>query len=125
MATALQAGAGALLVGFPAWEGPAGPFLRVLPPLVGGMLYARWSAGRDRFSRLVGGALAGGGSTLAGVLLILPFGGARPGAEVVLVSASAAGVAAGLIGAALGKGRGSGEESPADTPGLPDGGGPG
>lgn len=102
MASALQAGVGGLLAAQPVWESSVGPFLRLLPPLLGGFLFARWRPGRAVFGQLAGGGLIGGLSTLAGMLLALPLRGSRLGVEVVLVSAAGAGVVLGLAGGGLG-----------------------
>ncbi|MGQ0702073.1 MAG: hypothetical protein ACT4PM_02945 [Gemmatimonadales bacterium] len=102
IASAVQAGVSALVAVVPVGEGLAGPFFRLAPPLLGGFLFGRWIPRPEWFRRLVGGALVGGLSTLAGSLVALPLGGLGLGAEVVVVSAAGAGLVAGLIGAGLG-----------------------
>ena len=104
VATALQAGGGGFLAAVPSWRVSIAPFLRLVPPLLAGFFFARWTkgAGKDPFRRLAGGALAGGLGTLAGTLLALPLGSALPSPVVVVVSAAGAGILAGLAGALAG-----------------------
>ena len=79
------------------------PIAGTLLAVLAGWLFAHWSrSGRLKLA-LVGGAVAGGMSSLAGVLLTAFTGQASPGAVTTVLVATVTGTLSGAVGGFFGK----------------------
>jgi hypothetical protein len=103
LASVLQVAVVLLGLVFPAWEqADLYPILGTLLALLAGFLVARWLPSSGLAPALLGGVLAGGVSSLAGVLVAAVLGQAEPSPVVTVLIATLTGCVAGSVGGLFG-----------------------
>ena len=103
LGTVLQLAMVLLGLAFPALQqGNLYPIVGTLLAVLAGFLFGRWIPGTPLPTALVGGALAGGLSSLFGVLLAALTGQAAPSPVVTVLIATVTGIVAGSIGGFFG-----------------------
>ena len=103
LATVLQVAVVLLGLVSPAFEqADLYPIFGTLLALFAGFLLARWLPGASLPPALLGGALTGGVSSFAGVLLAAVLGQAEPSPVVTVLIATITGCVAGSIGGLFG-----------------------